>query len=207
MNMSAQLRSVCHIEFVGPENDTINGARLPVAGQVFSHFMYNHRTLKKTIRDSARITVREVHAKFWSKTTIPVAQEIKSIDKLEKLHTEWKVLLKNKSRDQEENRNKFTSKLQLLFDISPKDAIDRMEKMSKMEREPVKRKALEDMEFLKDERDITSRHGVIGGIDSRLATDQKKKLHRIERKAEKEKVLNARRKRDIEKSSSELIGR
>ena len=164
---------MCHTEFVGPEN-TINGARLPVADQVFSHFMYNHRTLKKTIRDSARITVREVYAKFRSKTTIPVAQEIKSIEKIEKLYTEWKALLKNKSRNQEENRNKFTSKLQLLFDISPKDTIDRMEKMSRMERDPVKRKALEeDMEFLKDQRDITSRHGVIGGIDSRLATDQK----------------------------------
>ena len=60
--------------------------------------------LKKTIRVSARDTLREVIDKFWKKTLVPRRQEIKLIEKIERLHAEWK--LRNKSANRVNNEEK-----------------------------------------------------------------------------------------------------
>jgi len=113
--MTDHLRSGSAIKFAGFESDRISGAKLPLVNQVFSYFMYQHRTLNKTIRESARAAVREVVSKFWSKTTVPIVQEIQSIAKIESLHKQYKVLLKSSTRDQEEAVDKFTTALNSFF--------------------------------------------------------------------------------------------
>lgn len=83
-----------------------------------------------------------------------------------------------------------------------------MEKMLKLEKNPAKRRALEeDMKFLVDQRDIRKRHGAIGGMDLRLAAAEKKKMTKIARKAEREKILEERRRKDIANATLPSLGK
>lgn len=88
-------------------------------------FFYHRRSEQKTVRESARATIKKVH-EAWSSIKIPAVQEIRSIEKIEKLFAEWKVLLKNKSRTSNVYTT-FSANLDLLFDITTKDAVHLVE--------------------------------------------------------------------------------
>jgi predicted glycoside hydrolase/deacetylase ChbG (UPF0249 family) len=63
---------------------------------------------------------------FWLKAGIPVRAQQHCIQKLKKIFTEWKSLLKHKSRttqNQKTQEEAFTDSLDDLFDIKHKKAL------------------------------------------------------------------------------------
>lgn len=178
--MALKLRSKSYIKYIGVESEDLLGGRFPLVREVLCYFFYQHRSLKKSVRESARIAVRKASNSFWEKTCIPLKQEIKSIAKLEKLHAQWKRLLKNKSRNIQNQVRKFTSNLDLVFDLSVEDAIPRMRTITKRTKNAsVKRAIEEDLRFLEDQR--STRKAVIGGQDKNLRKVQKKTEKKKER--------------------------
>lgn len=104
--MSHHLRKDSWIPHIGYESEELRGGRLPLTREVLSYFFYIHRHEKKSIRESARMVVRATVEKFWSKTTIPISQEIRSIERIERLYQEFQALSKNaKKKDKQERKH------------------------------------------------------------------------------------------------------
>lgn len=188
-NTKKNIRS--NIYLIGSEISQIFGAKLPSNKQVLSVFFYNHNIVKLTIRESARLAIREVSI-FWSKAKIPIRDEQRCIDKLENLHKTWVAIGKNKNKRTEAQRNKeraFTEKLNDLFDIAHANALN----MIKWE---------EDKQFLIAQRQ-KGRQGSMAGVDM-------KSLQKAKRKAERLTAEEARRNRvtncaDVALNSSQGI--
>lgn len=142
--------------------------------------------MKLTVRESARLTIREV-AIFWAKAQIPVRVESHSVEKLEKLFNEWKNLHKSSKKESEFQRQKesqFVDKLPDLFDIAHGNAL-------KMLKNDV------DKQFLISQRQ-KGRQGCLTGIDV-------KALQKEQRKQERSNVENERKRRYLERNTkSEL---
>lgn len=113
------------ISNVGFEIESFEQSTLPRIKDVLCVFFFHHRTEHKTVRESARITIKKVQT-MWSSVQVPLSQEIRNIERIEKLFMEWKALSKTNFRVS----NKFLAfiaKLDQLFDISTRDAIQRVE--------------------------------------------------------------------------------
>ena len=88
-------------------------------------FLHHHKTLKKTVRESARSVIREATT-FWDSAKIPVRPEQHAISQLEQLHDRWVKLKKNASRKSETqatNERSFVDILGDLIDIAHMNAL------------------------------------------------------------------------------------
>lgn len=152
------------------------GNKLPSNQQVLQLFLFNHENLKKTIRDSAKVTFLEVKS-FWIRARIPIRREQKCIEKIMTLHKKWTALKKNfkrkSSKTQCDNERLFQNSLEDLFDIAHGHAL----KLIKIE---------EDRRFLKAQRE-KGRRGSLAGIDQALAASEKKRL--IQEVKEKDRAM------------------
>ncbi|CAI6371961.1 unnamed protein product [Macrosiphum euphorbiae] len=69
---------------LGNECSQITGGKLTSIKQALLVVFYNLQVVKMNIRESARLTVREIEI-FWEKARIPVQEIQHCISKLEKL--------------------------------------------------------------------------------------------------------------------------
>lgn len=162
---------------IGSVAEKLTGSRLPSNREVLSVFFYNHKTLKKTIRQSSTAVVRETLV-FWNKARIPTRHEKNIITKLEDLHKKWINLKKNASRKsykQQDRQREFVEDLDNLFDIAHVDA----EKLITIP---------EDKEFLAAQRE-KGRRGCLGPVDRILAAQER-------RRGERKKIHEERKKRE-----------
>lgn len=146
--------------------------QLPTLKQVLLrfHFFLNE---KKSVRNASHSTVEELIS-VWQKASIPTRLIKHCIDKIEKVHTEWLLLKKNKARTSDAQKKRqilFEEQLDKLFDIAHNEALT----MCKLD---------EDRQFLIDQR--TERKMIISTEDKEYT----KKQERIcERKLKEQKRL------------------
>lgn len=164
--MAEATRSKSSIWLLGTEETEITGSKLPSKKQVLSVLFYHHRTLKKTIHESATAVIKEVLV-FWDKARIPVRPQHHAIKQLETLHDKWQKLKKNANRTSQTqlcNIEEFTNQLDDLFDIAHQDALTLL-------------KNPEDRDFLLAQRE-KGRRGCMGPVDSKLAAQETRKAQR-----------------------------
>lgn len=122
------LRSTTNIFLVGNECSQILGSKLPSNKQALCAFFHNHRTVKLSVRESAALVIQEISV-FWAKARIPVQLKQRCILKVEKLHQEWKALLKSKGKTNQKCRDNeiaFMENLDNVFDIAHSNALGMM---------------------------------------------------------------------------------
>ncbi|XP_073430500.1 uncharacterized protein [Dendrobates tinctorius] len=160
------------------QNSLITGCKPPSNRQVLCALFYNLRTVKLTVRESAKLTIREVFI-FGGKARIPTKHEQDAITKLEKLHAEWRSLQKDRKKTSETAKNKFkqfVEKLNDLFDIAQQDALALM-------------KLEEDKAFLVKQRQ-KGRPGSMAGVDLKLSRAEEikaqKELAKMNRQIQEE---------------------
>lgn len=161
-----QSRSKDKIFLVGYPIHQITGCKLPSNRQVLCVLFYNLRTVKLSVRESAKLTIREVFI-FWGKARIPTKHEQDAITKLENLHAEWRTLQKDRMKTSKTAKNKckqFVEKLDDLFDIGKQDALALM-------------KSEEDRAFLVKQRQ-KGRPGCMTGVDLKLFRAEETKTER-----------------------------
>lgn len=157
------------IYLLGHEYGQILGSKLPSNKQVLCVFFYNHRSVKLSIRESARLTIKEASV-FWSKAQIPTREEHHCIAKLEKLYNKWQNLQrssKKKSDFQIQKEKDFIEQLPDLFDIAHANALEIMKNDI-------------DRKFLISQRQ-KGRPGSLIGIDLTEIKKYKRKSERTER--------------------------
>lgn len=150
----------------------IIGSKLPSNGQALRVLFFNMRKVNLDLRSSAHLVIKEIEV-FWQKARIPTKIYQHSIEKLEALYNEWKMLgksCKRKSQLQMCRENEFLGKLNDLFDIAHADALQLMS-------------IEEDRQFLIRQR-IKGREGSMTGIDHVLTA----KEERIARRQTEENV-------------------
>lgn len=121
-----RLRKDDDIYLVGCINHQILGAKLPSNRQVLSVYFYNTRVAKLSEQESARLVADEV-AIFYAKARIPIALPHNNVLKVSKLKNEYRELQKNRQKTFQSHIDKekaFAEKLDDLFDMSHKDAMN-----------------------------------------------------------------------------------
>ncbi|XP_073427354.1 uncharacterized protein [Dendrobates tinctorius] len=173
-----QSRNKDKLFLVGYPIHQITGCKLPSNRQVLCALFYNLRTVKLTVRESAKLTIREVFI-FLGKARIPTKHEQDAVTKLEKLHAEWRSLQKDRKKTSETAKNKFkqfVEKLNDLFDIAQQDALALM-------------KLEEDKAFLVKQRQ-KGRPGSMAGVDLKLSRAEEikaqKELAKMNRQIQEE---------------------
>ena len=129
--------------------------QLPTRKQVLQRF-HHHLKIVKSVRNASHLTIEELSL-LWSAAAIPMTLTKHAIEKLEKFHTSWLMLKKNKSRPSEVQRKRevgFVNELNALFDISHAEAMTMIT-------------INEDRDFLVDQRGI--RLMFIAAEDKKLA--------------------------------------
>lgn len=160
------LRKDLNIPLVGNITTQIVGAKLPSNRQVLSVYFYNIRVVNMSIKESAALVIKEVSI-FWQKARIPTKRTDHCVEKLIKLHDEWKSLQKNFTRTgskDRERRDRFVDIMEDLFDIAHSDALEQM-------------KNEEDKTFLILQRQ-KGRPGSMAGIDRNLKHKEERALNR-----------------------------
>jgi len=113
---------------LGTEDDRIRGSKLPSKRQALRFFLYNHWTLRKTIRESARATVNEME-KFYDRARIPTRQTYNSVNLVEKLYGKYRRLQKDNvgvgkghgaGKAHENRKTEFLDSLDDFLDITRK---------------------------------------------------------------------------------------
>lgn len=131
--MQRSLRSNTQINLIGFEQFQILGTKLPTNKDVLQVFFYNMRTLKMKLRESSTLAVREAII-FWNKAGIPIKEEHRCIEKLEKMYNEWRGVCKNSNRQSDKQtklEEEFIKKINQLFDIAHSNAMKTMSKDGK----------------------------------------------------------------------------
>lgn len=114
--------------------------QLPTIRQVLQRF-HEHLYTIKSVGNASHVTIDELLI-VWCKAAIPAVQKTHAIEKLEKIHSIWLLLKKNKGRESEAQMKRetdFKQQLDMLFDIAHIGA------MSKI-------RINEDRDFLADQR-------------------------------------------------------
>lgn len=127
--------------------------------------------VSKNVKDSAHTVIQEL-IEVWNKSGIPTRQPNHCIEKLIKVHKNWLLLKKNKTRASEAQRkreNLFIAELDKLFDIAHSNAINSIT-------------ISEDRDFLIDQRD--KRKMIITSIDKKLEKTKERSLKRKQRAEE-----------------------
>lgn len=107
--------------FVGYPIDQIIGCKLPSHRQVSWVSFYNLPAVKLTIREPAKLAIREVFI-FWEKARIPTKLEQDAINKLEKRRVAYSSNIPKENIRQEKIKT-VCLKVAYLFDIAQKDAL------------------------------------------------------------------------------------
>lgn len=102
------------------------GSKLPSNKQMLCVFFYNHHTVKLTLSESARLTVKEASV-FWEKAQIPTRKECHCISKLMSLYKDWQNLQKSAKREYDLQRRKEND-LGDLSDMAHANAFEMMKK-------------------------------------------------------------------------------
>lgn len=149
----------------------ITGSKLPSNLQVLKTLFFNIRVVKLSVRDSARLVIREVMI-FWEKARIPTRIEKNCIEKVMDLYEEWRVLQKHAGRktiSHKQREEQFTAKFDNLFDIAHNDAL----KLINIE---------DDKQFLINQRK-NGRVGFMYGIDYNNLRQEEEFIVRENRKS------------------------
>ena len=151
-------------------NTLADSKQLPTVRKVLQrfHFLFANES---SIRNASRHTIEEV-VEVWSRAAIPTIIHCHIVTKLEKFDQQWRLLKKNKSRQSSSQRDreaKFCNEIDLLFDIAPKDANEKI-------------RIDEDRRFLEDQRG--SRQMYIEAKDKAL---ERKQQRTEDRKLKEEK--------------------
>lgn len=120
------------IFLVGHVTDQIVGAKQPSKKQVLSVLFYKIRK-EKAVLKRACSEIDQVN-RFWEKATIEVKRKDNWAKRLELLHKEWKVIIKDKNRKGDryrKNEQDFTNSLDDLFDVAHEDALKTSSKDAK----------------------------------------------------------------------------
>lgn len=162
-----QTRKDTSIYLVGHQEPQICGSKLPSNRQVLSVFYWNHQSRGFTVREAARMAIREVFV-FWAKARIPTRAEPRCIDKLEDLVSELQKLKKTTRNTDTHRRNedKFTETLDDLFDIAHANSLQTI-------------KNADDRAFLLAQRE-KGRQGSMIGVDAVEAARENRKQARLE---------------------------
>ena len=106
-----------------PEKNLPNNV-LPTMVDVLRKFFHYHKALKQTVPASAKATSNGL-AHIWRKARIPMTYQPHIVSKVKACVDEYNLIKKNKgraSKSQIAREKDFSIKLDLLFDISHKDA-------------------------------------------------------------------------------------
>ncbi|XP_044593839.1 uncharacterized protein LOC123271268 [Cotesia glomerata] len=149
-----------HVYLVGFQSSALNKRKLPSQRQVLSVFFYNLNFLKQSVRESARNVLNEVND-IWSLTGIPVIKSCNAISKIVRLHNEWILLKKNKSRNTQTQKSKekrFSLKLDQIFDLALQKSFNQLTETQK--------------EFLSNERRAHRSSPIIFETNSQTDSDE-----------------------------------
>lgn len=119
-------RNSTQLYLIGDPINVIPTTKLPSIGQALQRFFYIHLQEKKSIKESANITINEI-LEIWGKAHIPTTQSYNAIAKLKSVHKKWSNLKKRinqRTPAQEEKEKDFQDKLNDLFDIAHADAME-----------------------------------------------------------------------------------
>ena len=97
---------------------------LPTIRQVLQRF-HQHLKENRVVRNASHLTIEEVMV-LWERAAIPTTLTTHAIKKLERCHTNWLKLKKNKGCKAESQRlreTEFSNQLDVLFDIASSDAL------------------------------------------------------------------------------------
>jgi hypothetical protein len=152
--------------------------QLPTIRQVLQRFHYFLHA-NKSIRNSSHLTVEELIL-VWSKAAIPMRLVKHIVDMIEKVHSKWLLLKKNKGRSSKSQKNReqiFVNELNNIFDISHANALAQMRNQT-------------DLDFLYDQRH--DRKMFMTSIDKKLENKQQRALQRkIEEEKRRQKAVEA----------------
>ncbi|GBN18559.1 hypothetical protein AVEN_155679-1 [Araneus ventricosus] len=146
--------------------------KLPTTKEVLLRFQH-HLNDVKSVRNASHRTIDELIV-VWSKAAIPTRLVKDAIEKLEKIHSEWLLLKKNKSHTSQaprEPERKFVRKVHELFNTAHANDMTMIK--------------LEDRKFLIDQH--SERNMIKTTLD--------KKLDGIGRVSERQRELQARKER------------
>lgn len=168
--MSSAPRLRQNIYLIGDIDAQICGNQLPSKMQVLKVLFYNLREAKLSLRESAKLVLREVKI-FWDKARLPTQHDSRCIDKIENLYHEWIDLQKHKAR--ENNREKeqnFLSQSRNVLDIAHGNVFDKID--------------YEQREFLENQRK-DGRIGYINNIESMHDKMEQEELQRKQMMSER----------------------
>lgn len=125
--MTQKISNKVFNNLIGFETSKLNNQKLPIYRDVINIFMYKHRCLKLTIRQSSTEVIKDV-IDIWNNFSIPISRIQHIILKFEKFYDQYKKVKiyhkkKNKSPAQQEKIQSFTEQLDQLFDIANCDEI------------------------------------------------------------------------------------
>lgn len=111
--------------------DDIHGNKLPTNKQVLKLLFYYTKNMKTTVYDGCKITIEKVK-KFWIFAGIFTLDDKRCIQKLEKLHGEYKNVHKNAGvLSNQKKEQEFSIKLEMLFDIAHSRVLEMVSNNSK----------------------------------------------------------------------------
>lgn len=96
--------------------------QLPTVKQVlqrFHHHFSEQTVTRVAVHNASNLTVDEVLS-VWSKAAVPTTLKKHAIDKLEKYHTDWLLLKKNRGRlsaSQQQRESQYQQDIEHVFDI------------------------------------------------------------------------------------------
>ncbi|KAK3926030.1 Chaperone protein DnaK [Frankliniella fusca] len=194
--MLSKLRKVSVIDGIGTEEPNLpTSAKLPTSRDVLRTFFFHMRNTHE-VRHGARTAVSMVY-KVWQTMKVPCVQEIRAIEKVEKLYHEYRALFKNTPKNPNLKPG-YVEKLDMLFDISKKDAVAYLEGQILNAKAPAEKKGWEEEKlFLLDQQG--PRLFVIGGVDVLMRAKDVKRAEAEKRKIERLLEWDARRKKEEER--------
>lgn len=118
--MPRKLNNREEIYLIGPAVENIHFTRLPTKQDVLQLFFYQHNASQGTVREKAQ-KVAEKIIESWNRAKIPICRFQDIIDKITRLHTEWKRVKKNHLRKnsirQRCKEDEFKTNISKLFNI------------------------------------------------------------------------------------------
>lgn len=137
-------------------------------------FFYCKNTLKLSIEQSAELTVKEIII-FWGKARIETKRVDHCVEKLLKLHNEWRDLKKLANRSSElekKKRETFSKNLDMLFDIAHETALNKLKD--------------DDKQFYLNQRS-ENREGCLLGIDQKQTKKEQRRVERLEKEQQRKR--------------------
>lgn len=111
---------------IGKVVHQIVGTKLPSNREVLSVFLYHRSCKQQNFNKSLKLVADEVFH-FWKKSHVPTTAAKYIMDRLKKLHDEWRKLQKNCKREndvQKQKEKEFCEKLDNLFDVAHSQALE-----------------------------------------------------------------------------------